>query len=321
MTLPQILCRAIEIMVVLYVVRRTQLWFKKTPLRRPVKFEPRAFPKGSIFQKTSSELTLDPKDRLLNAKKGFSPRHPQKRRIVMKGKFMGGIIILSNAAEKIRAFNENPNDRPRESFHQVLTARKGSMSFVDHEGNVGKNHVKLIDWALRSYFIMNKGNKMGTKEEFIERLGTKLQKEEIRNILVKFREISITIPEIEDYKSDAKKLYDSFSNPNGGLSRDGTHFCVGATKVMHCLFPELFIILDRNVAKTIRRTTRSFGSNHNNFVSYWQTMRVCIKELKEWKEENGDFDSLPKLDVGFGPTTLTRIFDKCAFIMAIQANN
>jgi len=50
-------------------------------------------------------------------------------------------------------------------------------------------------------------------------------------------------------------------------------------------------------------------------------MKVCIKELKEWKEENGDFDSLPKLDVGFGPTTLTRIFDKCAFIMAIQANN
>lgn len=319
MTLPQILCRAIEIMLVLYVARRIHLWFKNEPLKRPVKFEPRAFPKGSIFQKTSSELTLGPKDRLLKAKKGFSPRHPQKTRIVMKGKFMGGMIILRNAAEKIIAFNENPKDRPRESYHQVLTAREGNMSFVTPDGNVNKNNLEKIDLALRSYFSMNRGGRMGETEEFLDRLIVNLQKEQIRKILARLREVSITFPEIKDYKSDAEELYDSFSNPNGGLSIDGTNFCVGATKVMHCLFPELFIMLDRNVAESIRSTNHSFGRNHNNFVSYWEAMRVCKKELEEWQKENGDLDSLLRLDDE--PTTLTRIFDKCAFIMAIQANN
>jgi len=33
--------------------------------------------------------------------------------------------VLNNAAEKIKAFNSNPKDRPRESYHCVLRARVG----------------------------------------------------------------------------------------------------------------------------------------------------------------------------------------------------
>lgn len=218
--------------------------------------------------------------------------------------------ILENAAEKIREFN-NSKDRPRESYHQVFTARTGRRSFVDENGNISDRHICLIDRALRSYFIMNKGNKMGGKEEFVNKLGNNLRDNETKSILAKLRDVTITAHDLQDYKSDAEKLYESLSNCEHGLSADGTYFCVGATKVMHCLFPELFVMLDKNVGKAVGYRP----GQHNNFWSYWKVMDICKNELKEWEKINGSTDGLLQLDLP--PTTLPRIFDKCASIMGI----
>jgi len=222
------------------------------------------------------------------------------------------MIILENAAEKIRRFNNYPKDRPRESYHQVLTARAGRRSLVREDGNISNEHLHLTDWALRSYFMMNRGNRMGDEEEFVNKLGNNLRDNVTKSILAKLRDVTIIAHNLQDYKSNTEKLYESLSNCEHGLSADGTYFCVGATKVMHCLFPELFVMLDQNVGKAVGYRS----GQHNNFSSYWRVIDICRKELKEWEEIHGSTDTLLQLDLP--PTTLPRVFDKCASIMGIR---
>lgn len=221
--------------------------------------------------------------------------------------------IFKNAAQKIRDFNNYP-DRPRESYHRVLNAREGRKSFVGENGNVNLHYINMIDLALRlrSYFMMNRGNRMGAQEQFTRKLANILRENETKRILAILREFTIIDPDVESYKSDAEKLYESLSNPEHGLSADKTYFCVGATKVMHCLFPELFIMLDQNVGRAVGYRP----SQYNNFDSYWNVMNICREELEEWQEIHNDTDSLLQLDTP--PTTLPRIFDKCASIMGIR---
>ncbi len=220
--------------------------------------------------------------------------------------------VLNNAAEKIKAFNSNPKDRPRESYHCVLRARAGKKSVVDEDGSVSGEYLRMIDWALRSYFMMNRRNRMGSEEEFVNKLMQKLSRNETKKILARLRDVTILSTNLEDYGSDAEELYECLSNCENGLSADGTYFCVGATKVMHCLFPELFVMLDRNVGKTALKQS---SGQYNNFASYWKIMRKCKGELVEWQELYGSTKSLLKLDLE--PTTLTRIFDKCATIAVV----
>ena len=109
------------------------------------------------------------------------------------------MIILENAAGKIKEFNNYP-DWSHESYHRVLTAREVRRSFVNENGNIMDNHLYLIDRALRSYFMMNRGNRMGRTEEFVNKLGNSLRDNETRNILANLRDVSITAP-LQNYKS------------------------------------------------------------------------------------------------------------------------
>ncbi len=224
------------------------------------------------------------------------------------------MYILKDAAEKISRFNSNLKDRPRGSYHRVLDARAGRESFVDEDGSVSGEYLEMIDWALRSYFMMNRGNKMGSEADFVGKLKNKLASDEIKEILARLRDVTIMYVNLEDYKSDAEELYESMSNRNSGLSADKTHFCVGTTKVMHCLFPEFSVLLDKKVAEVVLKRS----SNYNNFPSYWKVMRRCQDELIEWQRIFGNAASL--LNTDWTPTTLTRIFDKCATIVGKEKN-
>jgi hypothetical protein len=216
--------------------------------------------------------------------------------------------ILANAAQKIKKFNSNP-DRPRKSYHQVLTARAGRESFINTNGSVGAKYIGVIDWALRSYFMMNRDNNMGSTEQFVSKLNNKLANNKTERILAGLRGINIISPNLGHYRSDAEELYESLSNPKHGLSANGTQFCVGTTKVIHCLLPELFVLLDKRVGKNVLNYS---PGQYNNFVSYWKVMEICRDELLEWQRLYGSIGSLLNLDSE--PTSLTRIFDKCAYL-------
>ena len=222
------------------------------------------------------------------------------------------LIVLENAKEKIEEFNNYLKDRSCESYHSILAARQGERSFISENGDIRDEHLYLIDWALRSYFMMNRGNKMGTTKEFVSRLEVSFRTAEMRDILANLRDVTITVHNLHEYQLSMKTLYKFLSNREHGLSLDRTYFCVGATKVMHCIFPELFVMLDRNVGKAVGYSP----SQYNDFLSFWNVMDVCRNELEEWAELHNNTDSLLQLDTT--PTTLPRIFDKCASIMSIR---
>lgn len=81
-------------------------------------------------------------------------------------------------------------------------------------------------------------------------------------------------------------------------------------------FPELFVMVDKNVTKTLVslgmiRIPRKGGTYNYSFETYWEIMRICHDELDQYKKVHENIQGLLELDEK--PTTLTRIFDKCTF--------
>jgi hypothetical protein len=214
--------------------------------------------------------------------------------------------ILDSTSKKIHTFNSTEKGNSRQDYHSVLLARRGNISLVGMNGLVNSQHLLLIDRALRGYFMMNRGNRMGTQKRFVVRLEGILSSAKVRSILVGLRSVTIMFPNLEDYRASSEDLYKALSSPQQGLSVDGTYFCVGATKVMHMLFPELFVMLDKNVGSTCGYSP----GQYNNFGAYWKVMMICHDELKAWTNKYGSIDGLLRLDPL--PTSIARVFDKCA---------
>ncbi len=76
--------------------------------------------------------------------------------------------ILKDAAKKIRAFNSLPYDNTRD-YRLVLLAREEEESLVGRGGNASNKILVMIGKALSGYFMMNRGNRMGSEEEFVNK--------------------------------------------------------------------------------------------------------------------------------------------------------
>lgn len=196
------------------------------------------------------------------------------------------------------------------AYEKVLEARRGNRCLVDQSGNVDERSLEAIECALKAFDM---GRQMD--ERFADKLKSKLSRIEIKRTLRKFRDFTICSQTIAELKTDVQDLYGALSAAgDDGLSADPQHrFSVGATKIMNFLFPELSVIVDSNVQKAINCYIPDFDKWTLDSDRYWQVMMICAKELGEWKEQRGGLDRLLKLDSK--PTTLTRIFDKCAFII------
>jgi len=223
--------------------------------------------------------------------------------------------IFEKVKEKIENYDvQRKGQQYNNAYRKVLNARAGSSSLIDEDGNVSHQSLEVIEEGLRR-FEMARFGKMDSK--FSDRLKKKLQRNGIREILKKFRNLRIESQEWREYRDYAKKLYDILSAGGAdGLSADGDRFDVGTTKIMNFLFPELFVMVDRHVAETLIelrliRIPRKGGTWDYSFGSYWRIMEICDQELKRYRERYGSVQSLLESDKQ--PTTLTRIFDKCSF--------
>jgi len=216
--------------------------------------------------------------------------------------------ILNGAKQKLQSYNsqKSPN---RKYYLDCLVAAGKPQTLVDSKGNVSDSNLQLIYKALRYYLGMNKFGVMGTREGFTSRLEVKLTDNNVQSILIKFTNVDILSVNITSYRKDAKQLYDHLSSPGpGGLSANGNSFCVGATKIMHLLYPNLFVILDSVMAEALwHNGYRKKRWQYNNFDTYWdEAMLCCLQELQAWGNTRG----LLKLDTD-EYTTLVRVFDKC----------
>ena len=225
-------------------------------------------------------------------------------------------IIFENAAEKTKKYDSQRKGKQyNEAYWRVLNARAGNNSLVNGNGNVSEQSVRAIEDTLKE-FEMARFGKMDWR--FGGKLKSKLERNDIKEVLKEFRNLRIESQEWQRYRDDVKKLYDTLSaEGSDGLSADGKRFDVGATKIMNFLFPELFVMVDKNVAKTlislgVIKIPRKGGTYNFSFESYWQIMHICHEELQERRKLHGNIQSLLELDGK--PTTLTRIFDKCTFI-------
>lgn len=224
--------------------------------------------------------------------------------------------IFENVSERIKEYDRQPKGKQyNNAYRRVLNARARSSSLVDEYGNVSNQYLRVIEEGLRK-FEMARFGKMDKK--FGNRLKSKLQRQGTKEALKKFRNLRIESQEWQEYKDDMRKLYDTLSaGGSDGLSADGNRFDVGATKIMNFLFPELFVMVDKNVTKTLTeqgliRIPRKGGTYDYSFKSYWQIMQICYRELEQYLRLYGDIQNLLESDKK--PTTLTRIFDKCTFI-------
>lgn len=223
--------------------------------------------------------------------------------------------IFEKVKDKIEKYDmQRKGQQYNNAYQEVLNARAGNNSLVDEDGIVSERSLKRIEEGLRK-FEMARFGKMDSK--FSDKLKKKLQRDDIKEILKKFRNMRIESQEWQKYRDAVKKLYDILSaGGSDGLSADGDRFDVGATKIMNFLFPELFVMVDKHVTETLVRKgliriSRKGGTWDYSFESYWRIMEICNYELGQYRERYGSVQSLLEMDKQ--PTTLTRIFDKCCF--------
>jgi len=216
--------------------------------------------------------------------------------------------ILEDAATKLQAWRDCYPDSidPNSLYRQILDARSSSMSNVGGNGLVGNRTLQLIWVALVCRFGMEKQ----VNHTFPAKLQAKLAHPAIKAILQKIRNLSLDSVKLADIKDDTSVLYNTLSAKGPqGLSYVGDHFCVGATKTMNFLFPELYVMLDKWVAKIVH-----LYPDHNNFEAYWLSLQRCQDELRAWHKAHGSLGSLVALDSP-PPSTAIRVFDKCATVM------
>jgi hypothetical protein len=214
--------------------------------------------------------------------------------------------ILNNAAIKVKTYNE-PKDANRRkrgrrynfAYHEILQHQP----LVDESGRVGTDSLNLIVKGLKQFDMNRQMDRL-----FGQRLEGKLGDGDTPRIITELRRARIDKADLWQLKDRVEALYQRLAEAGDrGLAILGKRFDVGATKIMNFLLPEFSVIVDHNVADALNKTSL------HQFERYWWVMASCRRELDAWRELNGDLSSL--LEVDENPTTLTRIFDKCAFVV------
>ncbi len=129
-----------------------------------------------------------------------------------------------------------------------------------------------------------------------------------------FREIAdLSLHQIsfEAYAATIENAYKVLSLPDEGvLSTASTAFHVGATKILHWIAPDLFIIVDRNTARAFEAQYRV---GYRNTTQPGYTAEKYLKCLRHAQNETVTY-GYEKLCSHEPGTPIARIFDKVAFI-------
>ena len=114
------------------------------------------------------------------------------------------------------------------------------------------------------------------------------------------------------HDSNIKKAYEILSAAGqGSLHEDSNKsFHVGATKILHFLNPELFIIIDSNAARAFRATGQVPFLKSTQPGYHPDLYIQCLKQVKADISKYG-VNSFQVLEPN---TPITRIYDKLTFI-------
>lgn len=121
---------------------------------------------------------------------------------------------------------------------------------------------------------------------------------------------SIFNANIDNLSNNISQAYEILANGGqNGLNAQGNDFHVGATKLLHFINPELFMIIDSNTASTLRnnfeipyRNTAQPGYSSAKYIQSLTAIKTLLVDYGE-----NQFRSLEPA------TPVMRIFDKIAF--------
>jgi len=229
--------------------------------------------------------------------------------------------ILYNADKKIKYFNRI-GIHYEAVYHYVIRRRKETEQIYD------KNFLDDIVAGLISFDMQRM---MGKKKYITE--GKNSWAERLYNTLNphKANIVSLRSYKLQSINFDGNGIGQTIENIFNDLSKPGNEslnrrsdkesFSVGASKILHFLIPDLFIILDSNAKRELKKNHK-FPDIKIDGSLYMKAIRIYQRELKQWEQTEGDpqFRKLLAIDTSwknFGgkrTTPLPRIIDKCTFV-------
>jgi hypothetical protein len=139
----------------------------------------------------------------------------------------------------------------------------------------------------------------------------------IRATLAQLMIESITTVDLDRHADVIRAAYELLATSGDGrLGAHPTTFHVGATKILHFLNPELFLIVDSNAARALRSAYgipyETSGRPGYSADRYLEALRAVQQAIVAYGP--GEFAALER------GTPLTRIFDKIAFTSGMKVD-
>ncbi len=217
-------------------------------------------------------------------------------------------MITTNASDKIRQFNDR-------GLHYNLVADAVYRMRNSLADPFAPEYFPYIVAALISFDM---GRMMGSTAEskynqttggFATRLEEKLRA--IKPCIGHLMNVRLDALSPRSEQENIKAVYSMLAaGGKDGLNQVGGQFHVGATKILHFLNPQAFIIVDSNAARAFRqshhvdfRNTSQPGYSGERYIDCMEYARQDILDFGV-----GDFCNL---DAG---VPITRIYDKLTFI-------
>lgn len=215
--------------------------------------------------------------------------------------------ILENAMEKIKKFDHI-------GLHYNLVADQVyKMRFRKGTDPFSQSYIRYLIAGLISFDMgrmMGSGKYEIKYEGFARRLYRKIT--QIQTICEQIIDSKIIQIDLNHHSSAIENVYHILSeNGEGALNEDNKdHFYVGATKILHFLNPNLFIIVDSNAAKAFRKT---HNVRYRKGTQPGYTKEKYLECMTRVKEDITAFglEDFKALDPN---TPITRIYDKLTFI-------
>lgn len=214
--------------------------------------------------------------------------------------------ILANAAKKIARFND-------EGLHYNLVANEIYKKRNDMRDPFNKS---FLQYLIAGLIVFDLGRMMGSKKYafegggFASRLNSKLY--ETRRPLEPLMKLSLAHIDLQEHRDAIMRAYETLSaKGSSALHEDQTKsFHVGATKILHFLNPELFIIVDRNAARAFKISWHLPFKNATQPGYSAERYFECMKQAQIDITTYG-LDQFRALEPN---VPLTRIYDKLIFV-------
>ena len=215
--------------------------------------------------------------------------------------------ILDNAAAKITRFND-------EGLHYNLVADAIHKMRAGVEDPFDKPFLRYLIAGLVAFdmarWIGAKPYDFGTGG-LASRLNSRLQR--IKPLLEPLMKLSLAQIDLQEQSEAIITAYQELSaKGTGALHANQTkHFHVGATKILHFLNPELFIIVDSNASRAFRtawklpfKGTTQPGYSANLYLECMKRVQIDISTY-----------GLERFRALEPSVPVTRIYDKLTFVM------